>query len=378
LSDPAQPPLPVEPREGWEPRPLPLERPAPALDLMRLQWGAEADVARADFFEWLYRQNPAGEGVVWYGRTGDERCPNAGHFTLVPWRYLVEGREVLGALGANVVVHPAYRRLGVLGAVTARVLEDATGRGVQFSYGLPAREADRVFTGRIGYREIGRIPLLLAPLDAARLALPEASAPQRLALRAAAPLAAAASRLRRALGRRPRAEVEEVDASWSGWDALWARLREKRAVMAVRDAAYVRWRFGSCPTRRYRLYVAHGAGAARGFVATRVAQVVGRHAGLVVDLAVEESDAGREASRALVAAALREFAGAGAPLAASLMQARTLEARALLGAGFFRCPRALEPQPFPLIVKPLRMGLETSPLGRIRNWFFTQGDYDAV
>jgi len=101
-------------------------------------------------------------------------------------------------------------------------------------------------------------------------------------------------------------------------------------------------------------------------------------AGLVVDLAVVPGCAGRDAGMSLLARALAEFSAAGVALAASLMPPHTEEYNCLRRAGFFACPRALEPQPFPVILRSHPDGDAAIVPGTIASWFLTMGDYDAV
>ena len=46
--------------------------------------------------------------------------------------------------------------------------------------------------------------------------------------------------------------------------------------------------------------------------------------------------------------------------------------------GFFRCPKKLEPQPFPLILRLFDPSLEDKGIYDVKNWFFTMGDYDVI
>jgi len=231
----------------------------------------------------------------------------------------------------------------------------------------------RGFLGPLRFADIGRIPLLIAPLDPRGLEPPGTSAAWRVLLRAGARAGSALSALRR---RRlaPGARVVEAAADADVWDPLWERLRGKYAVMIVRDRAYVRWRFGACPTRRYRLYLAYDEGGApAGFAATRVGTILGMRAGLVDDLLVARGR-GPEVGPSLLHAVLAEFEDAAVALAAALVPRGSEEYALLARAGFLRCPRALEPQPFSVILRSHGPRVPAT----VDDWFLTMGDYDAV
>ena len=353
---------------------LPLERARIVLDVERMVYG-DGEVSERGFYDWLYRANPAGEAVIWYAATGDPGSESAGHYAVVPVRVALHGAAVAGSVSVNTVTHPDFRRQGIFVALAERVFADCARRGIAFTYGFPNPSSLPGFVGRLGFADIGRVPLLLAPLDARGIALPGSGAVRRLLVRAGAAVATPVSALlrRRARGR---ARVTETPADAADWDRTWETLRGKYPVMVVRDRQYVAWRFGGCPTRRYRLYVAHGDAGPTGFVATRVGSVLGMRAGLVVDLVVARGEAGRDAGLALLAAAMQEFAGARVALAASLMPAIGEEYACLRRAGFFPCPRLLEPQPFPVILR--HHGSSATVPARLGDWLLTMGDYDAV
>jgi GNAT superfamily N-acetyltransferase len=358
----------------WQPAPLALERAGVVLDLERLVYGV-SDVAARPFFDWLYRENPAGEAVIWYAATGGRAPESAGHYIVTPVRVAVHGSTVTASVSVNTVTHPEFRRQGVFVALAERVFEECARRGIAFTYGFPNRNSLPGFVGRLGFADIGRIPLLLAPLGPVAT-VPDGAGPgRRLLLRAGGRAAWTLSRVVRS-GLAGRARVTEVPADAVDVDRLWERLRGKYPVMVVRDGRYVAWRFGACPTRDYRVLVAHDERGPAGMVVTRIGLVLGMRAGLVVDLLVVPGSAGRDAGLSLLRTATDDFARAGVALAASLVPAVGEEYRCLRRAGFFPCPRRLEPQPFRVILR--RHAAEACVPNAIASWFLTMGDYDAV
>jgi GNAT superfamily N-acetyltransferase len=358
----------------WEPTPLTLDDADVVLGLERRVYGA-TEVGDRAYYEWYYRANPAGEAVIWYAATRDAAAPSAGHYAVVPVRVAVRGEPVLASLSVNTVTHPGYRRQGVFTTLAEQVFAECGRRGIAFTYGFPNPSSYPGFVGTLGFTDMGRLPLLLAPLDARALVLPGRRALGQTLGRLGAGAVLVLGRLRRA--RLPaESPAAEVGAAWPGWDRLWQRLRGKYPVMVVRDAAYVGWRFTACPTRRYRLYVAAVDGEPAGFAATRVTELFGMRAGLVVDLLVAPGPSGRRAGSSLVSAALGEFAAEQVALAGALAPRHADEYACLRAAGLLPCPRPLEPQPFSVI---LRVHPGGAPVpSEIGSWLLTMGDYDAV
>jgi GNAT superfamily N-acetyltransferase len=356
---------------------LPLERAQIVLDVERLN-NEQSDASDAGYYDWLYRRNPAGQAIIWYAQTSAPDAPSAGHYIVIPMRLAVSGEPVCASLSLNTLTHPRFRRQGIFTTLAEQVYAECARQGVRFTYGFPNPNSYPGFVGRLRFADIGRVPFLVSPIDARSLATSGRGRLQAIALGLAAPAATAAAHLRRWAHRTRTGDVSEVDNAWTGWDALWQRLRGKYPVMVVRDAAYMAWRFGTCPTRRYRLYVAHEGTEATGFVATRIATIRGIRAGLVVDFLVCPGSTGHSAGPALLAAALAEFSAARVALAASLMLPQAEEYGWLRRAGFFVCPRLLEPQPFPVILR-MHGGEAAAHVPRtLDSWFLTMGDYDAV
>jgi hypothetical protein len=277
----------------------------------------------------------------------------------------------------NVVTHPAFRRRGVFAALAAHAVAECERQGMLFSFALPNPRSTPGFLHRLGFGDAGRVPLLVAPLDARALAAGQ-SGLRRLVRAIGGRLGAAVVAARRGRTDGAPLATEEVGADWPGFEALWARRRGAREVMVVHDGAFVRWRFGACPTRRYRLWIARAGGDVAGAVVTRVAPVLGVPAGLVVDLMLAPGATADAAGAALLARARAEFAAAGAGLAAALAVPHTLEHRALRRDGFLRCPRALEPQPFRVVVRPQAAGDVARVAGTLDGWSLEMGDYDVI
>ncbi len=362
---------------SWRPARLDLAEPAYVLDVERAVHGT-SEPADPAFFDWYYRCNPAGEGIIWYAPTDDPEVPSAGHYAVVPVRMSLRGRPLLGSVSVNTLTHPRFRRMGVSSALVARVFEECRRTGIALSCGFPNPVGYPFFIQSAGYADIGRVPLLLAPLRAAALRLPGRSARWQWFVRAAAPLATSASAAIRATLARSDVAIERVPASWDGWDVLWKRLDGRHAVMLVRDSRYMTWRYGECPTRQYTVYVALCDGEPGGFLVTRTATILGLDTGLIVDFIVDPRWVARRIGEALVVRATRDLAAAGAEVAVALMLERRPEYTALRRAGFFRCPPWLEPQPFTFVLKRHDDAIAAEIPTAIGEWFLTQGDYDVA
>jgi hypothetical protein len=356
---------------AWRPTALALDDAELVLGLERLEYPG-SDVTTRAYFDWLYRRNPAGEGIVWYAATGDPDTPSAGHYAVVPLRVAVHREPVTASLALNTLTHPRYRRQRVFTTLAEHVFTACRAKDIAFTYAFPNPRSFPGFRGPLGFTALGRLPLLLAPLRGGEV--PDGVRGRLLGL--AARGAYSLSAVVRAWGRGPRCSVRDEAPNSDAWDALWAGVCGKYPVMGIRDGRHVVWRYGACPTRRYRLYTARGPRGVLGFVATRVDEVLGLRAGFVVDLLVLPGEMGGVAAASLLDAALAEFTEAHAAVAVALVPRHTEEYMWLRRAAFFACPRAFEPQPFDVVLR-CHAAAPAVPED-IGEWLLTMGDYDVV
>lgn len=191
-------------------------------------------------FGWLYRDNPHGRAETFLAC---ERGSGAliGMTSLFPRRVQVGGRVLLGAIGGDGYVRPAYRRRGIATLLHRAALAGMEEGPVEFMYGPPEPHNLRALlhagSAQVGWatryrRAFGpaglghfsrRLPAVLGPAAAWLLR------PPRSALRLAP------------LGDRPDARVDRI---------FRAAVDEGAQVLPVRDAAYYAWRFGRSPSGR--------------------------------------------------------------------------------------------------------------------------------
>jgi hypothetical protein len=169
--------------------------------------------------------------------------------------------------------------------------------------------------------------------------------------------------------------VSESEEFGAEFDDVYRRFRDRYPVMIRRDAAHLNWRYRGVPGRSYRTWVARGSEGIAAYVIVRRTEFRGVDSGMVMDLAGAGPDAA-DAELAVLDAAMETLDQEGVAAYFSFMTPGTEEMRVLKGAGFQRPPRALLPQPFPLLVLPFAGW--SAPAGLERSdWYFTIGDYDV-
>lgn len=208
------------------------------------------DARMAAKYDWFYLGAPAGAPVLQLlthaGTDGGTDAP-VGACSAGRRRMLRDGREIRAGVLVDLAVTPEHRSLGPA-LILQKGLFEAGHRSMDLLYGFPNPKAAPVFK-RIGYRALGEMVRYVRVVrHAAYLPRRAPDVPASFASVAGA-LADACAAMRDALRfRTPGA----LDAQWRDRapdiDALWAASPKPGALIAIRDAAYLRWRFDEAPT----------------------------------------------------------------------------------------------------------------------------------
>jgi len=316
----------------------------------------------ARYWRWCYVEGPLGGGGSAAALHGGGVVGRLGR---VPVRFVVAGRRVAAALYEGLHVLPSSRSWQCYRGLVAESLRTSAARRSVFGYAFVTRSG-AALSARTGGLRLGRVPFLVGVLDIAR-ALEGRSVPR--------PLALAGGLFQPWLGLRPHRRgpadlairpVEQFDAAF---DDLWQAIEPNRVVAAVRDAAYLNWRYATCPGRRYVCLAAYRElQRPEGLVVVR--RRTERRDAFVLELFARDDD--RAVLRALLQRAMLALDRAGAGLVAASFPAGSAEAAVVRDLGFR--PWAGRLLGIELIVTPDaegRSGLER----RLSNWSFSLGDW---
>ena len=223
------------------------------------------------------------------------------------------GRRLSGAMLTGVVVHPDFRRRGLFSRLIAACEQDAWQRGADFVTTMP-NERSRPGFLKLGYCEPGRRRLLLAPLDASKLAHRAVRWKPLAALLGAslAPVLCSSHKWLRAPATKPEiitqapADLDQVNEADR---QLFPGLR------LARTRAWWDWRYAGSPRDYQMLRMRDARGATAGLVATTVEQRNGLEVGYIVDWLARDADR----VPLLLAGALRQLQAAGAAIAACVV-----------------------------------------------------------
>jgi len=324
-------------------------------------------------FTWRRDQNPAGQAIIPVIRNhfGDV----VGFFWLIPMRIRAQEKNYVAATGANLVIAPEGRRTFGYTKLM-RNFTDAlkdTGAVLHFSFvseenykRLRAENSNRTFT----------VPLLLKPLEYGTLVKCHLKTEwQRFLANKARWILEPLFFRRPSLPGDTDVSVQMLDQFDESFDDFWNRVQDKYRAIAIRDQAFLKWRFTPVSARRYHILVARSPDKMLGYSVIRCANVRGIPTGLILDLLLLDSNQGEEAGVCLTAHAEAFFRSQKMSLIAALMVPGSAEYRVLRLLGCRNLGSVFSPRPFRFAFFVHREDLKSLS---VKDWFVTLADFESL
>jgi len=296
----------------------------------------------ARHLHWKYLENPNGVAFadhVWDGST------LAGRVVYMPWRFRRGPSVIRAVLVVDLLVDRDYRAKGVFLRLMTRLLDVAD---CDLVYLVPNDVSAPLYEKMLRIEPLQHLDLHALPLGLDRIA-----ASVRPSLRGV--VAWLVTPWRRVVARwaRPRrAAAFEVTSAYPGDDAvdtLAASLPSTDVVMGDRGAAFHRWRF-STELFPYECRYLLQRDRLVGYCVTRLAEVEGLQAFLIVDLVCAPA-AGASAARALMRDAVARAGAEGADLVAAMSTGDTALTQWLRRPPLLPVPKRFSPQAAPLMAR---------------------------
>jgi GNAT superfamily N-acetyltransferase len=327
--------------------------------LYRRVFGIDDAEASRLRWDWQYRRNPNNSGSapeIWIAREGRALI---GHYATMPVRLSLQGREIQGSWGVDVMVAPERQRQG-LGEMLFRTWD----RHVGAALGLGLSEASYQLFQKLRWPDLGPVPCFVKPLT--RRALRRPGWPlglNRLISALTLPLVRVIAR-----SRPLRAEVRMLQRFDDSFTELWESVAPKFDLAVRRDASYLNWKYASAPHVRYSIAALRRNDKNVGYAVYRHAVEPHGRVTLLVDFLTDPDDqdgfstllgwVDREAGRA-DSDKIRVYAFHGA------------YARALRKSGYFQVKSTMQ-----LVVKVNAIEVTPDFYEETGGWHVTLGDSD--
>lgn len=242
-----------------------------------------------EFFVWKHFDNPAGPSAIWVACDGGSIV---GLRAFMRWRWARSDGSVVDSVRAvDTATHPGYRGLGVFRELTLHGVGRLRDEGVSFVFNTP-NSSSRPGYLKMGWRELGRVPLAMRPLGIRGLMRMSSA---RTAAGKWSDLASAGLTAREAFD----PDRSDVPSSLSEPRSADGSLSTERS------AEFLAWRYGFAPLG-YRIFVPD-ASPEQGFVAYRLRRRGSAVEVTVCDVFAPGDERGRE--RELMAAFIDSVGG---------------------------------------------------------------------
>lgn len=277
-----------------------------------------------ELLDWRFRRNPHGDAKFAVASKDDLIV---GLIALVPTLLRAGSVEMRGYQAIDTVVHPSCRGCGLFVRM-GKLAQDPDAPGGEVLWGFPNANAAPGWYGRLGWTNLGQVPLLMRPL------------------RSSFVLGRVHPKLRildmpMIRGRTNSAELYTDGAQLSAdFDKLWRHVATQFGIAVDRSGEWLRWRLMDKPGADYRC-VGMKSGELEAFVAVKIAD---KHGGRLCY--VMEALSTPERQRDLTELLLSEMAVAarsGAEVALAWCPKSAPNYRAYRKAGFLPVPPRLRP-----------------------------------
>jgi GNAT superfamily N-acetyltransferase len=358
----------------WTLRPLLSDDRDAIVDLFRSVFGDED--ATPEWWDWKYLENPCGSTI---GVVAEVGTRIVGQYAASPRMFRIEGRDVRAVHGIDLMVDPAYRRQGMFRELLARTCQIARSSGIELLYHTGNSASRPGMLSTPDYHDVFPVapvwfkPLSLVGLVAAIPGFPHRGGP---------PLNAADSRTEDDLSVSQAVSseisVRNVPLDYEALSSVSARAATRRRLSAVRDRAYLTWRYSASSGHRFRALAVFVADEPVGYAVFSVRKQGPVLAGFITELEVVNEHA-IHAVRALISAVANVARRDGAVLLSSLTVPRSLEASVLRRSGFVLCPGRLMPRALFAGCQVLSGNDQFNEIcAKPDSWYLSWGDHDAV
>ena len=342
-----------------------LAQPADRPGLLELMEGTVAAAPIGPRHAWLYEKGPDGPTWTWLAQhraTGQI----LGCTSILPRRFWLDGRQVLGGMGYDAWVRPEQRRKGIVSALHKASREAMrTGEApFRFMAGPPVVENLEALK-KVGSSVVGTLRFLALPLTSEGVSNWLNMSPGMSWAMSRTPgidtLLAGVRRLVGGVGRPNGLQVRVVDAFGGSFDDLFEAATLRHRVIGRRDAAFLAWRYRDNPVVSQRILAVESGRRVIAWVAVER----GPKGWLLVDHLLP-------ADRNLASDALAAVVGFAAMQGASRLSLRinpdNADARTFLGQAFL--PGRMRESQQVLCDDPETLGVLSAHSG----WHFTSGD----
>ena len=333
------------------------------LDLTQKTFG-DVDIAKTQYFDWQYRDNPNGKAVILLARDNELNNMIIGTNTILPLKLIIDGEIVTSSLGCNVQVHPDYRKKNIFSNLLSSMPDSALTNQISSLFAIPNDNSFKAFINE-GSIEIAHLPLLIKPIRLSEyfgVPLKQILKPFDIFWKNVNSFS----------------NIEELSGNFDDSFQNLVRKTSKRiSIINNRSTEFLNWRYKNHPTQKYQVFILKINRELIGYIITKIHYIDKKKIGIILDYMVDSDYKDKTQLQNLIYKAISNFRENNVSIAIATIGNSLLENQLLRDCGFFNAPSFLKPVSLHFIVQTFNDDSKNTKLKIFDNWFFVFGDYDV-
>ncbi|MFA4826829.1 MAG: GNAT family N-acetyltransferase [Candidatus Shapirobacteria bacterium] len=327
----------------------------------------ESVLWKDEFFEWQHFKNPAGESIIKLAINTKEEV--VGFYCVLLQDYFINRKLFHGSISLSTLVREDYRGMGIFTILAQECYKECFKRGVKFTLGFPNQNSYPGFIRKLGFLNLGELPLLIKPYRLSNLVA------EKLNSGVMGMMVRPIDFLINLFNKDSCCGLSE-DMTDSFHDLFWRKARKKYQIVANRDARFIDWRT-KWPERKYKYFCVKKNNKIEGYIILGLLGTKNVKNGLIVDFVVNDSSDAQSIGNDLLKETNHYWKMENVDQAGCLISKNSFEFKLLRKNGYFICPNFLKPQPMVAVFKwhGNDCPLEVSDL---QKWYITTIDYDVA
>lgn len=332
---------------------------------MTKEFYGDIEISNRDFIKWQYFNNPNGQAFIRIAYSKDEP---AGQYIIIPMKTKVNDEIVDCTLSLNTLTREKFRGKNVFTLLANQVYDDCKKIGVEFTYGFPNQNSYNGFIKNLNFVDIGSVPLLIKPLDF-KIILQK-----KMKNKFFSYCGSILNIFTKVNSSENRKVIEINNLNYMLFDEFWVDIQSEYKILGVRDSSYMKWRYLDIPLRRYKIIGIKKDERLVSYMVLRNTNIEDFNCGMIVDFLFISGF--EQEAEILLKHAITLFKRDNMDMVGCLIKFNSKEYRVLRNSKFYKVPKMLEPQPFPVIIKN-HIDCKKNNIS-IEDWFLTMGDYDVI
>lgn len=325
----------------------------------------ESEICQPGYLGWEYVLNPNGEALIEIAEA-DKKI--ASQYVVLPREFFIDGKLYRGSVSVNSITDPVYHGDGLFSILAEKTFDRCTDENISFTIGVPDGSQYSDFRDKLGFRVLGRLPLLFRsfqPVQTVLNFIRREPSQNEIGI----PFGRGTVSI-------DQYRISKFDpvADRHMYEEFFAKFHSLKIHATARTLEYLRWRYFDIPMRKYLMFKLCRDKKMLGYVVYRARHVLGCRCGIVVDIcSIDHDIPGWRFLMEVIDYISRsnkiDFLFATVPV-------HSYEYMILKRSGYSRLLPFFMTRSLPLIIRPHKKNLPSTIMD-FKRWFFTFGDYDV-